>query len=124
MALSPATTPDNVVLKQLKALQQNTMEDVFLYASPNNKANVGGSVERFGEMVRSGPYKYLINHKQAEVLLTVSDASDQRWRGLVRVFCGDQFQGKDCVEFWWLLSRCSDGPYTGSYMVDAVIPNQ
>lgn len=28
------------------------------------------------------------------------------------------------LEYWWSLSRCTSGEFTGSYMVDAVIPNQ
>ena len=28
------------------------------------------------------------------------------------------------LEYWWSLSRCKSGEFTGSYMVDAVIPNQ
>lgn len=31
---------------------------------------------------------------------------------------------KKILEYWWSLSRCKSGEYTGSYMVDAVIPNQ
>ena len=115
--LTPAMTPQ-------QALQQDDMARVFGYASPNNRANVGGSIERFGTMVRSGPYKYLIRHKRADVLLTVSSSSNpQRWRGLVRVSCSDECD-KETTEFWWLLSRCGEGgDYPGCFMVDAVIPN-
>ena len=121
LALTPAMTPQQVVQRQLSALQQDDMRQVFFYASPNNKANVGGSIERFGSMVRSGPYKYLIHHKQADVLMTVSSNPD-RWRGLVRVVCSDG-SDKETTEFWWLLSRCQGGDYPGCFMVDAVIPN-
>lgn len=31
---------------------------------------------------------------------------------------------KKVLEYWWSLSRCRTGEFTGSYMVDAVIPNQ
>eukprot|EP00531_Pseudo-nitzschia_arenysensis_P011605 CAMPEP_0116141792 /NCGR_PEP_ID=MMETSP0329-20121206/14565_1 /TAXON_ID=697910 /ORGANISM="Pseudo-nitzschia arenysensis, Strain B593" /LENGTH=205 /DNA_ID=CAMNT_0003636987 /DNA_START=21 /DNA_END=638 /DNA_ORIENTATION=- len=31
---------------------------------------------------------------------------------------------KKVLEYWWSLSRCKTGEYSGSYMVDAVIPNQ
>ena len=34
---------------------------------------------------------------------------------------------RDCgkvMEYWWSLSRCKSGEFTGSYMVDAVIPNR
>ena len=33
-------------------------------------------------------------------------------------------QREKILEFWWSLSRCKSGEFTGSYMVDAVIPNQ
>ena len=31
---------------------------------------------------------------------------------------------KKVLEYWWSLSRCKTGEFSGSYMVDAVIPNQ
>jgi len=32
--------------------------------------------------------------------------------------------GGKIIEYWWSLSRCNTGEFAGSYMVDAVIPNQ
>ena len=31
---------------------------------------------------------------------------------------------KKVLEYWWSLSRCKTGEFSGSYMVDAVIPDQ
>jgi hypothetical protein len=86
LSLTPATTPIQVVTSQLEYLKENDMNGVFQYASPNNKKNVGGSVLKFGDMVRSGPYKYLVSHKEATILLTyTSKFRPDNWQGLVRV---------------------------------------
>jgi hypothetical protein len=34
----------------------------------------------------------------------------------------DERRGK-ILEYWWSLSRCKSGEFTGSYMVDFVLPN-
>ena len=86
LSLTPATTPIQIVESQLKSLKENDMNGVFQYASPNNKANVGGSVIKFGDLVRSGKYKYLVSHKEATILLTyTSKFRPDYWQGLVRV---------------------------------------
>jgi len=122
-ALSPATTPEQVILSQLTALQQDDMSGVYEFASPVNKQRTG-DVNTFGQMVRSGPYRYLIHHKRADILMASTIAASKQY--LVRVFPDDSIptsSAKKVVEYWWSLSRCKTGPNAGCYMVDAVIPN-
>jgi hypothetical protein len=85
-----------------------------------NKAQTG-SVERFGQMVRSGQYKNLIGHQKADILLSSNMAASKQF--LVRVIPKEYPSKGGIYEYWWSLSRCRTGPNTGCYMVDAVIPN-
>jgi hypothetical protein len=113
--LTPTTTPESIVQLQLQALQEDDMYSVFKFASPNNKA-MTGPWQRFGAMVRSPPYHHLVGHREADVLLGVT--SGDNWRGLVRVLSKSS---ELPVEYWWALSRCTEGPFPGCYMVDAVL---
>lgn len=118
LTLTPSTAPEQIIKSQLKALQHNDMTGVFQFASPGNKAQVGGDINRFGEMVRSGPYQFLIGHSNAELLLESSMARSKQF--LVRITSDNE----SIHEYWWSLSRCNiEGPSAGCYMVDAVIPN-
>lgn len=124
-SLSPSTPPMDVVLSQLTALQKNDMSGVYEFASPANKQRTG-DVNTFSQMVRSGPYKYLVGHKKADVLLESNMAASKQY--LVRVIptnINNDGNAKisKVVEYWWSLSRCPNGPNAGCYMVDAVIPN-
>lgn len=93
------------------------MYSVFKFASPNNKA-MTGPWQRFGAMVRSPPYHHLVEHREAHVLLVVT--SGDSWRGLVRVLSKTS---ELPVEYWWVLSRSTEGPFSGCYMVDTVLKN-
>jgi hypothetical protein len=118
LTLTPSTAPEQIIKSQLAALQKDDMTEVFQYASPGNKAQVGGDVNRFAQMVKSGPYQFLIGHSKAELLLESSMFKSKQY--LVRVVSEDV----KIHEYWWSLSRCNiEGPWLGCYMVDAVIPN-
>ncbi|KAG7337095.1 protein of unknown function DUF4864 containing protein [Nitzschia inconspicua] len=119
--LSPSTPPQEVIQQQLQALQQDDMTKVYQLASPNNKERTG-DVTRFGQMVRSGPYRHLVQHHSSLVLLESTIGASQQF--LVRIVPQDYAESGRIVEYWWSLSRCRGGEYEGSYMVDAVIPNQ
>jgi len=118
-SLRPSSTPEQIVESQLVALQKDDMQGVYEFASPLNKLQTG-SVDRFSQMVRSGPYQYLIGHQKATILLSSNMAASQQF--LVRVVPKD-FPSKGIVEYWWSLSRCRTGPNAGCFLVDAVIPN-
>ena len=92
--------------------------------------------------------RYLVGHTRSEILLESKMAESLQF--LVRVTSSldtassspldlnqddnDDEEGepgvresatqKKVLEYWWSLSRCRTGEFTGSYMVDAVIPNQ
>ena len=120
-SLTPATTPEQIIERQLTALQQNHMADVYEFASPSNKAQVGESLDRFSQMVQSGPYRNLIGHSKSTILLASTLAASKQY--LVRVTPKD-YPHTAIVEYWWSLSRVqTPGPHEGCYMVDAVIPN-
>jgi hypothetical protein len=119
--LSPSTLPQEVIHQQLQALQKDDMATVYQCASPGNKERTG-DVTRFGEMVRFGPYKHLIEHQKSIILLESTMASSQQF--LVKIVPKNYEKSGRIFEYWWSLSRCMEGEYAGSYMVDAVIPNQ
>ena len=123
-SLSPSTTPEQIIMSQLTALQKDDMVGVYEYASPNNRRRTG-DIQMFAMMVRQGPYKNLIGHKKADILMTSKIAASMQF--LVRVLPADDPTStssySSVVEYWWSLSRCKVGPYAGCYMVDAVIPN-
>mmetsp|Transcript_10743 Transcript_10743/g.29640 ORF Transcript_10743/g.29640 Transcript_10743/m.29640 type:complete len:311 (-) Transcript_10743:64-996(-) len=151
LQLTPQTTPESVVRSQLDALQIDDIYEVFKYASPSNKA-MTGPWQRFSEMVRSPPYHHLVGHARANVVLEVrSKMAPDCWGGLVQVLPPFIEQASDdadidsdsnsngdgvnsstmttaatsrSVEFWWYLSRCTEGPYAGCYMVDSVKPKR
>jgi hypothetical protein len=121
--LTPQTSPESIVRSQLEDLKVDDMYQVFKFASPSNK-EITGPWQNFGEMVRSPPYHHLVNHKRAELLLTVQSSPNKSWQGLVRVLSSSPSATSSnvVVEYWWSLSRCKTGPFPGCYMVDAVIP--
>ena len=116
--LNPATTPEQIIESQLIALKKDDMAGVYEFASPNNKAQTG-SIDKFGQMVRSGPYTYLVGHEESAILLESTLGASKQF--LVRVIPSDP--KKTAVEYWWSLSRCRTGENQGCFMVDAVIPN-
>ena len=132
MIITPQTSPESIVKTQLIALQQDDIEEVFKYASPKNK-ELTGPWERFSAMVHSQPYHHLVKHKKAEILLVTELSfrnNHSSWSCLVRVIPGDNISSKmkkeknaKVVEYWWLLSRCTSGPFKSCYMVDSVLPN-
>lgn len=119
--LTPSTKAQEVIQQQLDALQRDDMDQVYKFASPGNKERTG-DVTRFGQMVRWGPYKHLVKHSKSLILMEATMAQSQQF--LVRIVPGDYEESGRVLEYWWSLSRCNSGEFSGSYMVDAVIPNQ
>mmetsp|Transcript_646 Transcript_646/g.1432 ORF Transcript_646/g.1432 Transcript_646/m.1432 type:complete len:184 (+) Transcript_646:156-707(+) len=132
--LSPSTAPGEIIERQLAALRDDDIGAVYKFASPANKEHIGSATD-FAKMVRSGPYRYLLGHSRSEILLESKLSASHQF--LVRVITSSSIfeedkdrsypqdtNGGKVVEYWWSLSRCNKGEFTGSYMVDAVIPNQ
>lgn len=122
LLISPSTTAEEIVIAQLNALQKSDMEGVYEFASPNNKQQTG-NLERFSQMVRADPYRYLLGHERAQILLSSKIAKSEQY--LVRIIATENFErgSKTIKEYWWSLSRCRAGPMLDCFMVDAVIPN-
>jgi len=143
--LTPSTKPGEIIENQLAALRDGDIESVYKFASPGNKKQTG-DVATFAKMVRSGPYRYLVGHENSAILLMSKMAGSRQF--LVRVTSSssastsssslnldseegeeDEWRskgpkrGKKILEYWWSLSRCKSGEFTGSYMVDFVLPN-
>ena len=135
------------------ALKSNEMSQAFRYASPGNRENIGNDLNKFEEMVKKGPYRFLVRHLNSEILM-INDMHPSTKRFLVRTVPGDdenrssngsydddslddekddeeddEDNGMKTVckspvhDYWWILSRAKRGPDEGCYMVDAVIPN-
>jgi len=142
--LNPSTPPGEIIERQLAALKDGDFGTVYEFASPGNKEQTG-NVANFAKMVRSGPYRYLVGHSRSDILLESKIAASCQF--LVRVISTSTStsssldldldeEGEDellssqdtraekVMEYWWSLSRCRSGEFTGSYMVDAVIPNR
>ena len=89
--------------------------------------------------------RYLVGHSRSDILLESKMAASRQF--LVRVMSSpsssstssldldpdeegeDECRSKDArrgkiLEYWWSLSRCKSGEFTGSYMVDFVLPNE
>ena len=142
-SLNVKTTPEQIVQAQLASLQEGDTAGVFAFASPGNKANVNNDPQIFDTMVRLPAYSSLINHEEANLLLTTSSSrssSRSIWKGLVRVVPREEPRVKESEdddllllekkkiknptkEFWWILSRCTSGSHKGCFMVDAVMPH-
>mmetsp|Transcript_27016 Transcript_27016/g.38047 ORF Transcript_27016/g.38047 Transcript_27016/m.38047 type:complete len:159 (+) Transcript_27016:95-571(+) len=125
--VNPSMTPETVVEYQLKALQQEDLQQVFEYASPSNKA-VTGPWERFAQMVRSPAYAPLIGHGRGDVLLSIKVKTNDTYRRfLVRIWSPKTSAESisRCIEYWWDVRKCIDeGPYQNCWMVESVVPRK
>lgn len=120
-ALTPSTTPEEIIQSQLQALQRDDLAHVYSLASPHNKAQTG-SMERFSQMVHRNPYRQLVGHIQASILLESTMVQSKQY--LVRIVPRDNNNNGVTKDYWWSLSRCQEvGEYQGCYMVDAVLPD-
>jgi hypothetical protein len=116
----PDLAPEEVVKLQLAGLSDQKSDGVgilqcYCFASPANRA-VTGPLERFGRIVRQGPYQCLarprallvgrpqIEREAARVLVTLVDEQT-----VVRAFT-------------FVLARQHDGPLQGCWMTDGVFP--
>lgn len=104
---------------QLNSLQFNGPDDkgialCFDFASPSNRAQVG-PLDRFAQIIRSDPYRMLLNHYA--VSFAPVEMNDQMARQAVRVQGAD---GRFGV-FVFLLSRQREGPFAGCWMTDGVM---
>jgi hypothetical protein len=117
---SPGLAPATVVQIQLEALKDNNARNdgialTYAFASPANKAQTG-PLARFTAMVLAAPYDRLVNHRSVRY-------------GPIAVGDDEAVQPVTVMDalgetntYLWILSRQTEGPCTGCWMTDAVIP--
>jgi len=117
---SPDLEPCDVVRLQLTGLSDEKADGVgilqcYCFASPANRA-VTGPLERFGRMVRRGPY-YGMARPRA-VLIGRPQVQGRVARLLVTVID----ERSQVQAFSFVLSRQEDAPFEDCWMTEAVFP--
>jgi hypothetical protein len=118
---SPSLLPEQVVRLQLAGLRDVRADGVgvlqcFVLASPGNRA-VTGPLERFGKMVRQGPFMCMANPRAA--LVGRPDVARQTARVVVTIV--DQ---RDRIHaFTFILGRQATAPFADCWMTEAVWPS-
>mmetsp|Transcript_22393 Transcript_22393/g.25694 ORF Transcript_22393/g.25694 Transcript_22393/m.25694 type:complete len:243 (-) Transcript_22393:317-1045(-) len=145
--LTPHTLPRDNIERQLTALQMEDMAEAYRLTSPENQERTGNAIN-FGHMARAFPYSPLIRHEQAQILMESRTVDDESLQFLVRVVSSSSqvledeersssSSSRKISEYWWSLSRSKmeddnddddeleddDSAVVGSYMVDAIFPN-
>jgi hypothetical protein len=117
---SAGLAPDQVVRLQLAGLSDQRPDGVgilqcYALASPANRA-VTGPLERFGKMVRDGPFQCMA--KPRAFLIGSPQVAERTSRVLVTVID----QGENIHAFTFLLSRQAEAPFLDCWMTEAVLP--
>lgn len=115
----PALPPEEVVRLQLAGLSDPKADGVgilqcFCLASPGNRI-VTGPLERFGQMVRSGPYQCMARPRA--VLVGRPQSADDVARLLVTII-DEQY---DVHAFAFILGRQKQSPLKDCWMTEAVL---
>lgn len=121
---SPALSPSEVVSLQLDALQNSdlighdtALKIAYRFASPCNRDAVGSDND-FVQLVRSHPlYRDMVGFERAELgTLAYNLLGDQ-----VRLRVWLRRRGRQSAIYYYILTRQTEAPYQGCWMVDAVI---
>jgi len=150
--VTPSTLPRDIIERQLTALQMEDMTEAYRLTSLENQERAGNAIN-FGHMARAFPYSPLIRHQQSQILMESRTVDDESLQFLVRVVSssptttGEEEEDADeesgspspsnkVSEYWWSLSRSKmedddndeeldhdESAVVGSYMVDAIFPN-
>lgn len=115
---SPELTPEEVVTYQMTVLGKNArsatgIRQCYQFASPLNRAATG-PLARFIRMVRSPPYRVML--QTAQTLVGRAVIRDDRATVLVTLID----PGRNVRVFRFFLSRQRESPYVGCWMTDAV----
>jgi hypothetical protein len=121
--ISPSFSAERVVREQLDALKDDDIRRAYGCYSPGSKEAIGGC-ESFSELVNSPPFETLLNHKEAQVLMTSQIHSEDESGCLVKIILDKKWRKKyksaPCLYFIWELSReDEDSPW----LVDAFMPD-
>jgi hypothetical protein len=116
----PDLAPDEVVRLQLGGLSDPQADGVgilqcYCFASPSNRA-ITGPLERFGRMVRQGPYRCLTRPRA--LLVGQPQYGDRVARLLVTVI--DHHSSVQA--FMFVLTRQQASPFEDCWMTEAVLP--
>lgn len=117
---TPAMSPTEVVETQLAGLANPKGDGIgilqcFAFASPGNRA-VTGPLDRFGAMVRQGPFACLA--KPQATLIGAPQVEGSIAKVLVTVVD----QRRQMQAFTFILSRQVIPPHEGCWMTEAVLP--
>jgi hypothetical protein len=115
---SPRLGPEEVVAYQVAALGKTGrggtgIEQCYAFASPLNRAATG-PIARFTRMVRSPPYRVML--QAADALVGRAVVRDDQALVLVTILDA----GQNIRVFRFFLSKQRESPYEGCWMTDAV----
>jgi hypothetical protein len=121
--ISPPLSAERVVREQLDALKDDDIRRAYALYSPDSQDAMGGC-DSFSERVYSSPFETLVNHKEAQVLMTSQIQSEDVCGCLVKIEFAKKWRKKyrsaPCLYFLWELSReDEDSPW----QVDAFMPD-
>ncbi|HEX6963149.1 MAG TPA: DUF4864 domain-containing protein [Lacipirellula sp.] len=117
----PALSPDEVVRLQLAGLGNPRSDGIgvlqcFVLASPGNRAATG-PLDRFGKMVRRGPFQCLAN--QRACLVGRPHIVEHTARVIVTIVD----QQAQIHAFTFVLARQASPPFADCWMTEAVWPS-
>jgi hypothetical protein len=117
---SDKLAPDEVVRLQLNGLSDQQVDGVgilqcYCFAAPANRA-VTGPLERFGAMVRQGPFHCMARPRS--LLVGRPQIDGHLARVLVTVIDEDSH----VRAFTFVLGRQQDAPFQNCWMTEAVLP--
>ena len=119
---SPDTglNPIDVVAIQLEALRMNDkpysdagIAQTWAFAHPDNK-RITGPLERFSRMLKSDPFRILIDHKEHAIEPVAKTETEALFA--VRVVATD---GRE-YGYRWNVSKVISGTFAGAWMTSAV----
>jgi hypothetical protein len=118
---SASLAPEEVVRLQLAGLSDPKADGVgilqcYAFASPANRA-VTGPLDRFGEIVRQGPYQCMA---RPQAMLIGRPQLDQR---IARVLVTIIDQNARVCAFTFVLTRQKEAPFEDCWMTEAVLPS-
>ncbi|MES2731386.1 MAG: DUF4864 domain-containing protein [Bacteroidota bacterium] len=112
-------SPHDVVEIQLKALQQNNTQDngieiIFNFASPDNKA-LTGPLNHFKQIVKEPLYEPMLNFQSLRAAEMVEEGEQAEQVILITDKYGD------LAAFLFTLSKQTQAPYQNCWMTDSVM---
>mmetsp|Transcript_7916 Transcript_7916/g.19112 ORF Transcript_7916/g.19112 Transcript_7916/m.19112 type:complete len:173 (+) Transcript_7916:123-641(+) len=123
--LQPHMTPEAKIREQLDALKAGDFKNAYACYSDDSKI-VLGDVEKFAEMACKSPFEPLVEHEDAQVVMTTTFMDPDVASCLVKVVFGKKWRAKKkhksgpCLYFTWELSREDD---ESEWEIEAFFPD-